>query len=63
MTQLKKQRPEFRNINALKDLTTYRLPPAGWVSIQPARGLGFHPASSQRLTDVHPHALHHLDVR
>ena len=33
MTQLKKQRPEFRNINALKDLTTYRLPPAGWVSI------------------------------
>ena len=22
-----------RNINALKDLTTYRLPPAGWVSI------------------------------
>jgi len=33
MTQLKKQRREFRNINALKDLTTYRLPPAGWVSI------------------------------
>jgi succinate dehydrogenase / fumarate reductase, cytochrome b subunit len=28
-----KQRPEFRNINAFKDLTTYRLPPAGWVSI------------------------------
>ena len=28
-----------------------------------ARGLGFHPASRQRLTDVHPHALHHLDVR
>ncbi len=27
------QRPEFRNINALKDLPTYRLPPAGWVSI------------------------------
>ncbi len=24
---------EFRNINAFKDLTTYRLPPAGWVSI------------------------------
>ena len=33
MTQLKKQRPEFRNINAFTDLTTYRLPPAGWVSI------------------------------
>jgi len=33
MTQLKKPRPEFRNINAFKDLTTYRLPPAGWVSI------------------------------
>jgi succinate dehydrogenase / fumarate reductase cytochrome b subunit len=27
------QRPEFRNINALKDLPTYRLPVAGWVSI------------------------------
>ena len=27
------QRPEFRNIHALKDLPTYRLPPAGWVSI------------------------------
>jgi succinate dehydrogenase / fumarate reductase cytochrome b subunit len=26
-------RPEFRNINALHDLPTYRLPPAGWVSI------------------------------
>jgi succinate dehydrogenase / fumarate reductase cytochrome b subunit len=26
-------RPEFRNINALNDLPTYRLPPAGWVSI------------------------------
>ena len=33
MTELVKKRPEFRNINALKDLTTYRLPPAGWVSI------------------------------
>jgi succinate dehydrogenase / fumarate reductase cytochrome b subunit len=27
------QRPEFRNINALTDLRTYRLPPAGVVSI------------------------------
>jgi succinate dehydrogenase / fumarate reductase cytochrome b subunit len=26
-------RPEFRNIHALSDLPTYRLPPAGWVSI------------------------------
>jgi len=33
MTQLNKPRPEFRNINASTDLTTYRLPPAGWVSI------------------------------
>ncbi|MDP2094401.1 MAG: succinate dehydrogenase, cytochrome b556 subunit, partial [Hydrogenophaga sp.] len=33
MTELTKQRPEFRNINAFKDLTTYRLPLAGWVSI------------------------------
>ncbi len=27
------KRPEFRNIHALTDLPTYRLPPAGWVSI------------------------------
>ncbi len=27
------KRPEFRNIHALKDLPTYRLPAAGWVSI------------------------------
>ncbi|MCZ8257642.1 MAG: succinate dehydrogenase, cytochrome b556 subunit, partial [Polaromonas sp.] len=27
------KRPEYRNINALTDLPTYRLPPAGWVSI------------------------------
>jgi succinate dehydrogenase / fumarate reductase cytochrome b subunit len=27
------KRPEFRNINALTDLPTYRLPAAGWVSI------------------------------
>ena len=27
------QRPEFRNINALRDLPSYRLPAAGWVSI------------------------------
>jgi succinate dehydrogenase / fumarate reductase cytochrome b subunit len=37
MTELnsssKPHRPEFRNINALTDLPTYRLPPAGWVSI------------------------------
>jgi len=34
MTELVKPvRPEFRNINAFKDLRTYRLPPAGWVSI------------------------------
>jgi succinate dehydrogenase / fumarate reductase cytochrome b subunit len=34
MTELAKQkRPEFRNIHALTDLPTYRLPAAGWVSI------------------------------
>ena len=34
MTELaSKKRPEFRNINAFKDLPTYRLPPAGLVSI------------------------------
>ena len=33
MTELTKKRPEFRNINAFKDLTTYRLPLAGWLSI------------------------------
>ena len=33
MTEIHKKRPEFRNINAFKDLTTYRLPLAGWVSI------------------------------
>lgn len=27
------KRPEFRNINAISDLPTYRLPAAGWVSI------------------------------
>ena len=32
-TELAKKRPEFRNINAFKDLPTYRLPAAGWVSI------------------------------
>jgi succinate dehydrogenase / fumarate reductase cytochrome b subunit len=33
MTEIAKKRPIFRNINALKDLPTYRLPAAGWVSI------------------------------
>ena len=33
MTQLAKKRPEFRNINALTDLPTYRLPAARIVSI------------------------------
>ena len=33
MTELAKKRPEFRNINALTDLPTYRLPVAGIVSI------------------------------
>ena len=33
MSDLTTKRPEFRNINAFKDLTTYRLPAAGIVSI------------------------------
>jgi succinate dehydrogenase / fumarate reductase cytochrome b subunit len=33
MTDPVKTLTEFRNINAFKDLPTYRLPPAGWVSI------------------------------
>jgi succinate dehydrogenase / fumarate reductase cytochrome b subunit len=35
MTEIahKKPRPVYRNINVFKDLTGYRLPPAGWVSI------------------------------
>lgn len=33
MTELSRKRPEFRNINAFKDLTTYRMTPAAWVSI------------------------------
>ena len=33
MTETARQRPEFRNINALTDLPTYRLPAAGIVSI------------------------------
>ena len=33
MTDQDKQRPEFRNINLFKDVSTYRLPPAGFVSI------------------------------
>ena len=30
---LPRKRPEVRNIHALRDLPSYRLPPAGWVSI------------------------------
>jgi succinate dehydrogenase / fumarate reductase cytochrome b subunit len=33
MSELAKKRPEFRNIHALSDLPTYRLPAAGIVSI------------------------------
>lgn len=33
MTELQAKRREFRNIHALKDLPSYRLPAAGWVSI------------------------------
>lgn len=33
MTEASRKRPEFRNINAFRDLTTYRMTPAAWVSI------------------------------
>ena len=33
MTEPVATRPEFRNIRALQDLPSYRLPAAGWVSI------------------------------
>lgn len=33
MSETTAKRPEFRNINAFRDLPTYRLPAAGWVSI------------------------------
>jgi len=33
MSELAKKRPEFRNIHALSDLSSYRLPAAGIVSI------------------------------
>ena len=33
MTELAKKRPEFRNIHVFSDLPSYRLPPAGRVSI------------------------------
>ena len=33
MTDIAKKRPEFRNINAFKDLTTYRMTAAAWTSI------------------------------
>jgi succinate dehydrogenase / fumarate reductase cytochrome b subunit len=33
MTETARQRPEFRNINAISDLPNYRLPAAGWGSI------------------------------
>jgi succinate dehydrogenase / fumarate reductase, cytochrome b subunit len=33
LTQSQKQRPVYTNLNVFKDLTGYRLPPAGWVSI------------------------------
>src|SRR5258706_15968209 len=33
MTEIAKKRPELRNTNAFRDLPTYRLPAAGWVSI------------------------------
>ncbi len=33
MSELTRKRPEYRNINIIKDVSTYRMPPAAWVSI------------------------------
>lgn len=33
MSEPNKPRPEFRNLNLFRDVTRYRLPPAGWASI------------------------------
>ncbi len=33
MSEVTKPRPEFRNLNLFRDVRTYRLPLAGWVSI------------------------------
>lgn len=33
MSELTQKRPEYRNINLVKDVTTYRMPMAAWVSI------------------------------
>lgn len=33
MSEATKPRPEFRNLNLFHDIISYRLPPAGWVSI------------------------------
>ena len=33
MSEVAKPRPEYRNINVFKELTTYRMPAAAWVSI------------------------------
>lgn len=33
MSEPKKPRPEFRNLNLFRDVARYRLPPAGWASI------------------------------
>lgn len=33
MSEVAKPRPEFRNLNLFRDVRTYRLPLAGWVSI------------------------------
>jgi hypothetical protein len=53
MTELARKRPEFRNINALKDLPSYRLP-AGRHRVDSS--------PNQRFSDVFADATHHLDV-
>lgn len=52
---VKKSRPQFRNINALKDLPNYVLPPAGFVSI-------LHRISGFALFLMLPFLLHLFDL-
>ena len=55
MTDTTKKRPEFRNINALTDLPTYRLPVAAKLSI-------LHRASGMIMFLVLPFVIWLLDT-
>lgn len=55
MSEPKKPRPEFRNLNLFHDVTRYRLPPAGWASI-------LHRASGAFLCLLLPFAIWMFDA-